>query len=168
MIRVLVIVVFALLALRGVRAFAQETHPRDAHISQVIPFTEASGVGAEGADDGLLSRRQVKAPHPAVVIIHGGGFTGGTSRNGSEAYCADFLDSGWVRGVLHQLSSSRRGRRSRRWLRMCRKRCGFFGRMRPSMVSIRRRLCCWVGRLAWLSEQYGGVDLRLRTRPDLR
>jgi acetyl esterase/lipase len=30
-------------------------------------------------------------PHPIVVIIHGGGFIGGTSKNGSEAYCADFL-----------------------------------------------------------------------------
>jgi acetyl esterase/lipase len=31
------------------------------------------------------------APHPIVIIIHGGGFVGGTSKNGSEAYCADFL-----------------------------------------------------------------------------
>jgi alpha-L-fucosidase 2 len=31
------------------------------------------------------------APHPIVIIIHGGGFVGGTSRNNSEAYCADFL-----------------------------------------------------------------------------
>src|ERR1700734_1468262 len=30
-------------------------------------------------------------PHLIVVIIHGGGFIGGTSKNGSEAYCADFL-----------------------------------------------------------------------------
>jgi alpha-L-fucosidase 2 len=30
-------------------------------------------------------------PHPAVILVHGGGFTSGTSRNGSEAYCADFL-----------------------------------------------------------------------------
>ncbi len=30
-------------------------------------------------------------PHPIAIIIHGGGFTGGTSKNGSEAYCADFL-----------------------------------------------------------------------------
>lgn len=32
-----------------------------------------------------------KGPHPVAVIIHGGGFVGGTSKNGSEAYCADFL-----------------------------------------------------------------------------
>ena len=30
-------------------------------------------------------------PHPIAIIIHGGGYIGGTSRNGSEAYCADFL-----------------------------------------------------------------------------
>jgi alpha-L-fucosidase 2 len=30
-------------------------------------------------------------PHPVAIIIHGGGFIGGTSKNGSEAYCADFL-----------------------------------------------------------------------------
>ncbi len=29
--------------------------------------------------------------HPIAIVIHGGGFTGGTSKNGSEAYCADFL-----------------------------------------------------------------------------
>ena len=32
-----------------------------------------------------------RGPHPAAIIIHGGGFVGGTSKNGSEAYCADFL-----------------------------------------------------------------------------
>ena len=31
------------------------------------------------------------APHPIAIIIHGGGFTGGTSKNNSEAYCAAFL-----------------------------------------------------------------------------
>jgi len=30
-------------------------------------------------------------PHPIAIIIHGGGYIGGTSKNGSEAYCADFL-----------------------------------------------------------------------------
>jgi alpha-L-fucosidase 2 len=30
-------------------------------------------------------------PHPVAIIIHGGGWTTGTSKNGSEAYCADFL-----------------------------------------------------------------------------
>lgn len=29
--------------------------------------------------------------HPIAIIIHGGGYTGGTSKSGSEAYCADFL-----------------------------------------------------------------------------
>jgi acetyl esterase/lipase len=32
-----------------------------------------------------------KGKHPIAIIIHGGGYIGGTSRNGSEAYCADFL-----------------------------------------------------------------------------
>jgi alpha-L-fucosidase 2 len=31
------------------------------------------------------------APYPAVVIIHGGGWVRGTSRNRGEAYCAEFL-----------------------------------------------------------------------------
>lgn len=31
------------------------------------------------------------APHPIAIIIHGGGFVGGTSKNNSEAYCAQFL-----------------------------------------------------------------------------
>ncbi len=30
-------------------------------------------------------------PHPVAIIIHGGGFVSGTSRNMSEAYCAQFL-----------------------------------------------------------------------------
>ena len=30
-------------------------------------------------------------PHPIVVLIHGGGYHGGDSKSGSEAYCADFL-----------------------------------------------------------------------------
>ena len=30
-------------------------------------------------------------PHPIAIIVHGGGFVGGTSENISEAYCADFL-----------------------------------------------------------------------------
>jgi acetyl esterase/lipase len=31
------------------------------------------------------------APHPIAIIIHGGGYHGGDSKNGSEAYVADFL-----------------------------------------------------------------------------
>ena len=29
--------------------------------------------------------------HPIIILIHGGGYIGGDSHNGSEAYCADFL-----------------------------------------------------------------------------
>jgi len=32
-----------------------------------------------------------RGPHPAVIIIHGGGYTGGTSKSRSEACCSDFL-----------------------------------------------------------------------------
>jgi acetyl esterase/lipase len=32
-----------------------------------------------------------RAPHPVAIVIHGGGFVGGTSKNNSEAYCAEFL-----------------------------------------------------------------------------
>lgn len=32
-----------------------------------------------------------EGPHPIVVLIHGGGYHGGDSKSGSEAYCADFL-----------------------------------------------------------------------------
>jgi alpha-L-fucosidase 2 len=31
------------------------------------------------------------APHPIAIIIHGGGYVAGNSKNGSEAYCAQFL-----------------------------------------------------------------------------
>src|SRR5215470_6886936 len=31
------------------------------------------------------------APHPVAIIIHGGGYIHGTSKNNSEAYCAQFL-----------------------------------------------------------------------------
>jgi acetyl esterase len=30
-------------------------------------------------------------PHPVAIVIHGGGFVRGTSKNNSEAYCAEFL-----------------------------------------------------------------------------
>jgi acetyl esterase len=34
---------------------------------------------------------QSSGPHPAVIIIHSGGFVAGDSRSRSETYCADFL-----------------------------------------------------------------------------
>src|SRR5437867_7631266 len=42
------------------------------------------------------------APHPVAIVIHGGGFVRGTSKNNSEAYCADFLAPAICR-VLDQL-----------------------------------------------------------------
>ena len=59
-----------------------KVNPRDARITAVI------AVGAQTMD---YYAAEGAGPHPAVVIVHGGGFTGGTPRNGSEAYCADFL-----------------------------------------------------------------------------
>lgn len=49
-----------------------------------------------GVADGQQLTMDYYAPkgsgiHPIVIIIHGGGYIGGTSKNGSEAYCADFL-----------------------------------------------------------------------------
>lgn len=32
-----------------------------------------------------------QGPHPVAIIVHGGGYVRGTSKSGSEAYCADFL-----------------------------------------------------------------------------
>src|SRR5260370_36950904 len=40
------------------------------------------------------------APHPIAIIIHGGGFVGGTSKNNSEAYCAEFLAPARYPGFL--------------------------------------------------------------------
>jgi alpha-L-fucosidase 2 len=49
-----------------------------------------------GAADGQQLTMDYYAPagagvHPIAIVIHGGGYIGGTSKNGSEAYCADFL-----------------------------------------------------------------------------
>src|SRR5256886_15466917 len=40
------------------------------------------------------------APHPIAIIIHGGGLVGGTSKNNSEGYFADFLAAPGDAGVL--------------------------------------------------------------------
>jgi acetyl esterase/lipase len=49
-----------------------------------------------GVEDGQQLTMDYYAPkgtgvHPIAIIIHGGGYIGGDSKNGSEAYCADFL-----------------------------------------------------------------------------
>ncbi len=49
-----------------------------------------------GAADGQLLTMDYYAPkgdgvHPIAIIIHGGGYHGGDSKSGSEAYVADFL-----------------------------------------------------------------------------
>ncbi len=62
-------------------------NPRDARITATVRYG--------GTDVAPLTLDYYKpagtAPHPAVIILHGGGYVGGTSRSGSEAYAADFL-----------------------------------------------------------------------------
>ncbi len=70
-------------------AAASETKPgpRDQQITSTVPY-------AGTASDPLtldVYKLHGAGPHPAVIIIHGGGFLHGTSHNGSEAYAADFL-----------------------------------------------------------------------------
>ena len=62
-------------------------NPRDARIAATLRY------GGTDAQPLTLDyyRPAGVGPHPAVIIIHGGGYVGGTSRNGSEAYAADFL-----------------------------------------------------------------------------
>ncbi len=63
---------------------------RDSRIAAVIPFS-APGITPTLTMDFYPSTGRTEAPFPAVLILHGGGFVGGTSRSPSEAYCADFL-----------------------------------------------------------------------------
>ena len=68
--------------------------PRETHISATVPYSNLVPGEGNGAPDPLtmdIYNGAGPAPHPAVIIVHGGGFTGGTSHNGSEAYAADFL-----------------------------------------------------------------------------
>lgn len=63
---------------------------RDSRIAAVIPFS-APGISPALTMDFYPSAGRTAPPYPAVLILHGGGFIGGTSRSPSEAYCADFL-----------------------------------------------------------------------------
>ena len=80
-----------LLSLLAVPTHAQtpaaQPNPRDARITATVRYG--------GTDAAPLTLDYYKAagpaPHPAVIIVHGGGYVGGTSRSGSEAYAADFL-----------------------------------------------------------------------------
>src|SRR5262245_66393145 len=48
-------------------------------------------------------------PHPVAIIIHGGGYVRGTSKNNSEAYCADFLaPAGYAVFSINYRSEERR------------------------------------------------------------
>ena len=72
----------------AVQTAAVQTNPRDARITATIPY---GGSLHPALTLDFYAPRKSPISHPAVIILHGGGFTGGTSRNGSEAYCADFL-----------------------------------------------------------------------------
>ena len=63
---------------------------RDSRIAAVIPFS-APGITPPLTMDFYPSTGRTEPPFPAVLILHGGGFVGGSSRSPSEAYCADFL-----------------------------------------------------------------------------
>ncbi len=83
---------FFLLTLLAVSAHAQTpaatpANPRDARITATVRYG--------GTDAAPLTLDYYKptgpSPHPAVIILHGGGYVSGTSRSGSEAYAANFL-----------------------------------------------------------------------------
>ena len=66
---------------------AAKPNPRDARIAETTRYG--------GTDAHPLTFDYYKpfgsGLHPAVIVVHGGGFVSGNSRNGSEAYTADFL-----------------------------------------------------------------------------
>lgn len=85
-------------------------HPCRLHAVLVLACVVASGISLSAAEtrtstqdgilygtaDGQSLTMDYYAPkgegvHPIAIIIHGGGYHGGTSKNGSEAYVADFL-----------------------------------------------------------------------------
>lgn len=64
-------------------------------LAQTTRTPTASGLVYGAADGQQLTMDYYApkgaAPHPIVIIIHGGGYRRGDSTSGSEAYCADFL-----------------------------------------------------------------------------
>jgi acetyl esterase/lipase len=69
-------------------------------VPSLMPAADARTPTQDGLVYGVADGQQLtmdyyapKGPgvHPIAIIIHGGGYVGGTSKNGSEAYCADFL-----------------------------------------------------------------------------
>src|SRR5258708_22547552 len=74
-------VTFSLMLLAGAGAFAA------AKSEDGIVYGEAAG---EKLTMDYYSAAG-PAPHPVAIIIHGGGYVGGASKNNSEAYCAEFL-----------------------------------------------------------------------------
>jgi len=86
----MILLLMPALQMSGLLAVGQATkpNPRDARIAAVVTVEGAPGGWVQTMD---YYAPAGEGPHPAVIIVHGGGFVGGTSRNGSEAYCADFL-----------------------------------------------------------------------------
>jgi len=75
-------------------AFSQSSQPKPKLTAPRPGLTEENIVYGEAAGEKLTMdyyRAAGPGPHPIAIIIHGGGFVGGTSKNISEAYCADFL-----------------------------------------------------------------------------
>src|SRR5436309_3791295 len=74
------------------------------HVLTLLFLAAAVASGAAKSEDGIVYGEAGgekltmdyyppagPGPHPIAIVIHGGGFVRGTSKNNSEAYCADFL-----------------------------------------------------------------------------
>jgi acetyl esterase/lipase len=87
--------VVALLALLPVRALAQETKvtiPDSVSVEANIPYGEYK----ETVLDIMQPKASPGAKRPGVIVIHGGGWTGGTKEGHSQETCLRYVDRGFV------------------------------------------------------------------------